>query len=316
MSGQMKSLYSNTDRSILEECKLCPRECGVNRFDDELGYCGVSAGFNIASVCIHRGEEPVISGKEGICNVFFRGCNLRCSYCQNYEISRPSCDNFNTYSDLYAIIDQIIAILEQGIRTVGFVSPSHVVPQMKVIIKELHTKGFRPVIVYNTNSYDKVSTLKSLEGLVDVYLPDFKYVTGKLAAEYSDAADYPVIALKALKEMYYQKGSTLRTGDLGNAENGLLIRHLVLPGHAEESKLLLKTIAEELSTGVNISLMSQYHPTQSVIKHPDLGRSLYREEYESVVAVMEGLGFRNGWTQNMESYLSYRPDFSREHPFE
>ncbi len=316
MSGQIKSVYSDNDRLILKNCTLCPRECGVDRFDGGLGYCGINAGFNVASVCIHRGEEPVISGREGICNVFFRGCNLRCTYCQNYEISRPSYGNFNTYPDLYDIIDKIIVILKKGIRKVGFVSPSHVVPQMKVIIEKLHEKGFNPVIVYNTNSYDKVSTIKSLEGLVDVYLPDLKYVTGKLAKEYSDAADYPGVAIKALREMYYQKGSTLRTDDLGNAENGLLIRHLVLPGHAEESILLLKTIAEELSSGVNISLMSQYHPTQTVIRHANLGRSLYREEYESVVTAMENLGFRNGWIQNMDSYLNYRPDFSREHPFE
>ena len=308
------SIYSGNDRLLLENCTLCPRECGIDRFEGGSGYCGTDAGFNIASVCIHRGEEPVISGSNGICNIFFRGCNLRCIYCQNHEISRVT---FNDRSEpnLAVIIEQVTEILEQGVTAVGFVSPSHVVPQVKVIIEALHAKGFDPVIVYNTNSYDKADTIRSLEGMIDVYLPDIKYVTPHIAAEYSDASDYPAVALKAVKEMYYQKGSVLRTDDRGRAENGLLIRHLVLPGHAEESKLLLTAIAEELSTGVTISLMSQYHPTPQVFNHSTLGRSLYREEYESVIKTMEDLGFRNGWTQDMDSYLNYRPDFSRNHPF-
>ncbi len=310
-----KSIYRGNDRLLLENCTLCPRECGIDRFEGGSGYCGTDGGFNIASVCVHRGEEPVISGSNGICNIFFRGCNLRCIYCQNHEISRVTFDD-RREPDLAVIIEQVTEILEQGVTAVGFVSPSHVVPQVKVIIEALHTKGYDPVIVYNTNSYDKVDTIGSLEGMIDVYLPDIKYVTPHISAEYSDASDYPAVALKAVKEMYYQKGSTLRTDDRGRAESGLLIRHLVLPGHSEESKLVLKTIAEEISTGVTISLMSQYHPTPQVINHSTLGRSLCREEYESVVETMEDLGFRNGWTQDMDSYLNYRPDFSRDHPFE
>jgi putative pyruvate formate lyase activating enzyme len=136
------------------------------------------------------------------------------------------------------------------------------------------------------------------------------------ASEYSDAADYPVVALKAIKEMYYQKGSTLRVDESGRAENGMLIRHLVLPGHVEESKNVLKSIAEELSPGVHLSLMSQYHPTAIVRNHPVLNRSLYKAEYEAVVKTMEDLGFRNGWIQDLDSYRNYRPDFRKEHPFE
>ena len=153
-------------------------------------------------------------------------------------------------------------------------------------------------------------------GLIDVYLPDYKYVTEEIAYEYSDAADYPRIALKAIREMYYQKGSTLPVDHNGRVESGLLIRHLVLPGHAEESKKVLISIAEELSPGVHLSLMSQYHPTPGVSKHQILNRPLYRAEYEDVVATMESLGFRNGWVQDMDSNMNYKPDFSKENPFE
>jgi putative pyruvate formate lyase activating enzyme len=218
--------------------------------------------------------------------------------------------------DLNEALSQIIQILSEGITSVGFVSPSHVVPQVKAIIKGLNSRGFKPLTVYNTNSYDKWTTIRSLEGYIDIYLPDYKYVTKNIAAEYSGAYDYPEVALKAIKEMYYQKGSTLALDARGLAENGLLIRHLVLPGHAEESKKVLYSIVEELSPGVHLSLMSQYHPTDNVRHHPVLNRSLYKEEYESVVETMVSLGFRNGWVQDMDSNINYRPDFSKENPFE
>lgn len=309
-------LYDKIDKALLEDCTLCPRECHVNRFDGGFGYCGIDSGLNIASVCVHKGEEPVISGNNGICNIFFSGCNLRCLFCQNHEISRPLSGITNTGKDLVTVLDKIEEILYYGINAVGFVSPSHVVPLVKVIINGLHSRNIKPVTIYNTNSYDKVETIRSLDGLIDVYLPDYKYVTRELALEYSDAEDYPSVAFKAIKEMYYQKGSTLRTDENGVAENGMLIRHLVLPGHSEESKLVLRLIAEELSPGVHLSLMSQYHPTYLVNAHPVLNRTLYKEEYEAVVEEMNKLGFRNGWVQDMDSNVNYRPDFRRENPFE
>jgi len=313
---QQADINDENDRLILENCTLCPRECRINRFDGNTGYCRTDAGFNIASVCIHRGEEPVISGSEGICNIFFNGCNLRCIYCQNHEISQCGRQANGQVMNLTELLDRIINILSGGISSVGFVSPSHVVPQVKAIIRGLNERGFNPVTVYNTNGYDKRETIKSLSGLIDIYLPDYKYASGELAARYSGAFDYPEVALKAIKEMYFQKGSSLITDENGKAECGLLIRHLVLPGHAEESKKVLKIIAEELSPGVHLSLMSQYHPTDQVKNHLVLSRSLYRSEYESVVETMESLGFRNGWVQEMDSNITYRPDFSKENPFE
>jgi len=309
-------IYDSDNRLILENCTVCPRECRINRFEGGTGYCGISAGFNIASICIHRGEEPVISGRNGICNIFFSGCNLHCIYCQNHEISQNNSLVPDSAMDLSVVLDKISGILSDDISAVGFVSPSHVVPQVKEIIKGLNSMGLRPVTVYNTNSYDKAETIRSLSGLIDVYLPDYKYVTPALAFEFSDAHDYPEVALRAIKEMYYQKGSVLRTDKNGRAENGMLIRHLVLPGHAEESKKVLLSIAEELSPGVHLSLMSQYHPAHRVMNIPDLNRSLYREEYESVVEYMNSLGFRNGYVQEMDSHISYRPDFRKDDPFE
>jgi len=310
------SIYDRTYREMLSNCSLCPRECGVNRFEGETGYCGADAGMNIASICIHRGEEPAISGPGGICNIFFSGCNLRCVYCQNYDISRPGAGCRNDYSDLSDVLDAVITMLSSGIKAVGFVSPSHVVPQVRAITEGLIARGYNPVTVYNTNGYDKKETIKSLEGLIDIYLPDFKYASPEIAGKYSDASDYPEIVLSALREMYYQMGSVLATDDEGRAERGILIRHLVLPGHVEESKKVLKMIAEELSPGISLSLMSQYHPMPGVKDQFGLDRRLYRSEYESVVKEMENLGFRNGWVQDLDSYRNYRPDFRKDHPFE
>jgi putative pyruvate formate lyase activating enzyme len=214
------------------------------------------------------------------------------------------------------VLDHVEEILSHDINAVGFVSPSHVIPQVRSIIKGLNLRGLKPITVYNTNGYDRPEAIRSLSGLIDVYLPDYKYCTPKIAFEYSDSINYPEVTFKAVKEMYFQKGSTLRVDKSGRAENGMLIRHLVLPGHAEESKKVLRTIAEELSPGIHLSLMSQYHPTGFVINHPLLSRTLYRSEYDSVVKEMEVLGFRNGWIQDMDSFQNYRPDFSMEHPFE
>lgn len=312
---QHQEIYEEGDRLILENCNLCPRNCRVDRIGGGKGYCCTDGGLNVCSICIHKGEEPAISGSKGICNIFFSGCNLHCIYCQNHQISRKGSSILTDQYDLQAILDQIETILLKGIVAVGFVSPSHVVPQVKAIIKGLNARGFKPITIYNTNSYDRAETIRSLSGIIDVYLPDYKYVNSEIARQYSDASDYPSVAIKAIKEMYYQKGSSFVVDEGGAVENGLLIRHLVLPGHTDESKQVLRSIAEELSPGVHLSLMSQYHPTKEVDNHATLNRSLYREEYDSVVEEMERLGFRNGWIQDMDSFENYRPDFSKENPF-
>lgn len=300
----------------LADCRLCPRNCGADRFGDKLVYCKSDSSFYISSICIHRGEEPPISGPHGICNIFFGHCNLQCVYCQNHQIS----DNQDIFAarrwNLKDVLAEVIRCLDAGCKGVGFVSPTHFVPQFKVIVNALHDLGLHPPIVYNTNGYDTVETLKGIEELVDIWLPDFKYMDSGLSKKYSDADDYPGIAANALKEMYRQKGSSLITDDDGVAERGILIRHLVLPGHVQNSIDVLRFIAEEVSTSIHISLMSQYHPTFSVNDTPPLNRPLYQEEYFRVVDEFYRSGFRNGFIQDLESYESYRPDFNQQHPFE
>jgi putative pyruvate formate lyase activating enzyme len=217
---------------------------------------------------------------------------------------------------LQEIVNNIIQILDQGINIVGFVSPSHVIPQMKTIIHELHNQKRFPVIVFNTNAYDKVDTIKSLEGLIDIYLPDLKYMDASIAKEYSDAKDYPEVATKSIKEMFRQKGSRLEMDDDGNAKSGLIVRHLVLPGNVENSIAVLRFIANELSPDVHLSLMSQYYPSPVVEKHPILGRPITKKEYDCVIDEMDKLGFHRGWVQEMESTEFYKPDFTKKNPFE
>lgn len=309
-------MYSEEEISQLSKCTLCPRNCKANRFSDKLGYCNSDAGFNISSICIHKGEEPVISGKKGICNVFFPHCNLQCVYCQNHDISRNSGNIYAENLSFEAVIKRICAILDVTENIVGFVSPSHYIPQMMAIIRGIHKAGKRPIFVYNTNGYDKAEMLRMLEGVIDVYLPDFKYIDSTLAFEYSGARNYPEVALSALKEMYRQKGSTLIVNEDGIAESGIIIRHLVLPGAVEQATEVLHHIAEEFSPKLHISLMAQYFPTEEVRNHPKLGRPITVEEYNKVVETFHNLGFSRGWVQDLESHTRFRPDFSEDQPFE
>ena len=300
----------------LEDCALCPRNCHANRLAGKTGYCKSDASFNIASICIHRGEEPAISGTDGICNIFFDHCNLQCIYCQNHQISNNSSNRTIHHADLDKVISRITAILDLGINRVGFVSPSHFIPQMKMIINIIQSLGYKPVWVYNTNGYDKPETLRTLEGIIDVYLPDFKYRDSGLARKYSGAGDYPEIAAKALREMYRQKGAALIVDDNHAAESGIIVRHLVLPGHVSNSLHVLKFLSEELSPRIHVSLMAQYYPTKNVENHPKLGRGITETEYLQVVEEMEKLGMFNGWIQEFDSSEFYRPDFDHPHPFE
>lgn len=306
-------MYTENEKMILSSCSVCPRNCGVDRMNGQKGFCGLDASMNIASICVHKGEEPVIIGDTGICNIFFSGCNLRCIYCQNYEISRPSSvsDNYT----LESALDTIEGILSTGVRSVGFVSPSHVIPQVMAILRGMKERGLKAVTIYNTNCFDKVETIRELDGLIDVFLPDFKYVSSEISRDYSFAEEYCEVAIKALREMYRQKGSTLIIDDNGMITNGLIVRHLVLPGHVDESIEVLRMLADELSPGVYLSLMSQYYPTEAVANHPMLLRPITVEEYEKVVEEMEHLGYRHGWRQEMDSSKTYRPDFSSDTPF-
>jgi putative pyruvate formate lyase activating enzyme len=307
--------FTNKEHKLLTNCTLCQHKCCADRLSDKLGFCKSDAGFGISSVCSHRGEEPVISGKKGICNIFFSRCNLQCIYCQNHHISRNTGFIVEEKPSLKDLTYRICSVLEQTENIVGFVSPSHQIPQMMAIIRELHKAGKHPITVYNTNGYDRVETLRMLEGIIDVYLPDFKYSDSNLARKYSQTADYPDAARLALKEMHRQKGSTLLLNDRNIAESGIIVRHLVLPGSADQSIEVLRCIAEEISPGLHISLMSQYYPTEMVGTHPVLNRTLTRHEFERVVEAFHQFGFYRGWVQDLESNSVFRPDFFKQQPF-
>lgn len=300
----------------MQNCDFCPHACHADRHSGRLGYCCSDDGFNISSICLHKGEEPVISGEKGICNVFFSRCNMQCVYCQNHQISRHGTGVQEKKYSLEEAVDAIEALLSDGCRHVGFVSPSHMIPQMLQIIAAIKKRGLQAIFVYNSNAYDSVITLKILEGIIDIYLPDFKYMEDETALEYSGVKNYTFHATAAIREMFRQKGSTLVLDEHGMAVSGLIIRHLVLPGQTENSRKVLKYIAEEISNRVHISLMSQYYPTPAVQFHEKLSRRITAEEYHSVCDEMERLGLYRGWVQELESYDTYRPDFGQRHPFE
>ncbi len=305
--------------------------------------------IHVSSIVLHRGEEPPISGVKGIVNVFFPSCNMQCVYCQNWEISCR--DTRGTVMRLDEVCDAIVRLLPQSENNLGFVSPTHFVLQLISIVAELHKRGFNPTIVYNTNGYELPETIRSLEGIVDVWLPDFKYSDDDLAVALSQAPDYSKYALSSIKEMVYQVGTTLHMDEKGIARRGIIIRHLVLPGFVDNSLGVLQFIAESLSPNLHLSLMSQYYPPGnpafvfpdpgakekprksqigelSLILHcrinpphvvsgvKSLARPITLEEYETVVDSFHANGFTRGWLQEYESHRSYRPDFSKDHPFD
>ena len=256
-------------------------------------------------------------------NVFFTSCNMECVYCQNWEISCRGTEGIEMTAG--EVCDEIIRLLPLSENNLGFVSPTHFVPQMVSIVEELRRRGHNPTIIYNTNGYELASTLRTLEGIVDVWLPDFKYSDDALALELSGAPGYSEYALAALKEMVHQVGTTLHTDDRGIARRGIIIRHLVLPGLVENSIGVLKLIAEQLSSNLHISLMSQYYPpdrhvaenrNSQIVNRKSLHRPVTRPEYETVIEAFHTFGFTRGWLQEYESHRNYRPDFSKDQPFE
>ncbi len=295
-------------------CNNCPRQCNVSRGAMEFGFCNTDDQPLISSIFLHRGEEPIISGIKGICNVFFAHCNLQCVYCQNYQISLNDRFDMNWRISVDETVVKIAEQLDKGVKLLGFVSPSHQTNQMLRIVDGLWSLGYKPTIVYNSNGYDSVETLRKLEGVIDVYLPDFKYFSNDISHKYSGVTDYFDVASAALREMYKQKGSTMLLDDDGLVESGIIVRHLVLPGLVDESVKILEYIADEISPFLHISLMSQYYPTDHVCGDKILNRKVSVSEYAKVVKRLEELGF-DGWIQDIESSELYRPDFYRDTPF-
>lgn len=304
-------------RNFLKNCSLCPRLCGVDRFTENKGFC--HSGFYpiVSSFTAHRGEEPLISGTNGAGNIFFGNCNLACVYCQNYEISQNwlrECKNQISFEQL---ADIMIHLQNKECHNIGLVSPTHFTYQILEALDIAISRGLKIPIIYNSNGYDSVEVLKLLEGIIDIYLPDFKYGLNEDAKEYSKVNNYFDFASMAIKEMFRQVGSDLIIED-GVLKRGLIIRHLVLPNNLAESEKIFKFISEELSDEVYISLMSQYYPTNKASQYILLNRTLRFSEYQKAINLLEKYNLKNGWIQHLESYDYYRPRFleSRENPFE
>jgi putative pyruvate formate lyase activating enzyme len=300
----------------LTECDICPRECGANRLEGKLGRCHSGSLPIVASYCAHRGEEPVLSGTRGSGTIFFGNCNMRCLYCQNYQISQqPEAQKKNEIS--VAVLAERMLYLQDELKchNINLVTPSHFVPQIVGALVEAVPRGLHLPLVYNTSSYDSLKTLKELDGIISIFLADIRYADNKLARRYSHARNYVDHARAAIIEMQRQVGDLVLDED-GIAQKGLIVRHLILPNDIAGSADSLKWLVKKVSPRVAVSIMSQYYPTHRAYKYEELDRKITPEEYQKVVDLVERLDIENGWLQGMESTETYRPDFMYEQPFE
>jgi putative pyruvate formate lyase activating enzyme len=299
----------------LAACDLCPRNCGVNRLAGEEGFCHSGALPLVSSFCAHRGEEPALSGEHGSGTIFFSNCNLRCVYCQNFQISQNPDGQITNAVSLHTLADYMLNLQQQGCHNINLVSPTHFIAQILEALSLAIAGGLRLPLVYNTNAYERLDVLRELEGVVDIYLPDIKYAEDNAAIKYSSARGYPKTARLAIREMWRQVGALITGGD-GIAERGLIVRHLILPEGVSGTQSSLTWLAE-LSTELTLSLMSQYYPAHHASRYAALGRPITAAEHEAALRFLEEAGLENGWIQDLESPGNYRPDFERPgHPFE
>ena len=310
-SGELKRRAEALE-ARLASCDICPRECGVNRLEGERGFCHSAYLPIVCTICAHQGEEPAISGNRGSGTVFFGNCNLRCVYCQNYQISQDWEKQESREMDFPKLAEGMLYLQDElGCHNINFVSPSHFVPQLVRAVLEAVPLGLRVPLVYNTNGYDSLATLRELEGIIDVYLPDLRYASDRWARKLSQSPDYVARTRSAIKEMYRQVGE-LAVDECGVAQRGLIVRHLILPNGLSGSEESLTWLAQEVSPAVTVSIMSQYFPSHHAPKIPLLPRTISASEYAEVLTVLDEAGLENGWVQEMGASESYLPDFERE----
>ena len=314
-SGELKRRAEALE-ARLESCDICPRECGVNRLAGEPGFCHSGRLPIVSAVCSHHGEEPAISGSKGSGTIFFGNCNMRCVYCQNHQISQNWKKQAHREMDFHVLAERMLYLQDElGCHNINFVSPSHSAPQLVRAVLEAVPMGLRLPLVYNTSGYDSLKSLKELEGIISIYLPDLRYASDKWAKKLSQAPDYVTHSRAAIKEMYRQVGG-LVVDEAGLAERGLIVRHLILPNRLAGSRESLTWLAEEVSPEVTVSIMSQYFPSHRAKKIPSLSRTITEPEYAEVIELLDRLGLENGWVQEMGASDSYLPDFERQgHPF-
>jgi putative pyruvate formate lyase activating enzyme len=297
---------------MLEHCRVCPRDCDNNRLKDELAACYSGLLPIVSSYTPHFGEEPALTGTRGAGNIFLGLCNLRCVYCQNYQISQTFKEQHKNQISFERLAEIFLELQERGCHNINWVSPTHFAPQLAKSLLIAAEQGLHLPVVYNTNAYDSVEVLRLLDGIVDIYLPDLKYSDNEMGREYSKVKGYVEHSRAALKEMFRQTGDTLVYDENGILQRGLVIRLLVLPNDIGGIYESLKWIREELSPKVAVSLMAQYFPTNKVTleRYPLISRKIRWREWLEAIDHMESLGMEEGWLQDYESAAEYyRPDF-------
>lgn len=303
ISGELRERKKRA-REILASCTLCPRNCKVDRLHDQLGFC--RSGFlpKVSSYNAHHGEEPPISGTRGSGTIFFSHCNLSCAYCQNWPISQMgqgqevSCER---------LAGMMLELQERGCHNINFVTPSHMIAQILMALEIAVPLDFTLPLVYNTSGYDSLDSLKLLQGVIDIYMPDIRYTDSGAAEKYSGAGDYPAVNQAALKEMWRQVGELQVDGE-GIASRGMLVRHLVLPNGLSQTREALKFLSREISPEVHLSLMSQFFPAHKANQTAELGRSISREEYRQALEWAEEYDLENGWHQELDDSGGGPPD--------
>lgn len=276
-----------------ENCLLCPRKCGINRSTGQTGVCGVSSEIKVARAALHYWEEPCISGKRGSGAVFFSGCSLHCVFCQNREISDGKAGKVISKERLS---DIFMELADKGANNINLVTPGQYIPDIVWAVNDAKSRGMKLPIIYNTSGYENVTELKLLEGIVDVYLPDFKYMNSTLSARYSRAKDYPSVAKQALSEMVRQQPDVVIDDATGLIQKGVIVRQLLLPGHVNDAKAVLKYLYDTYHDHVYISMMSQFTPI-ALKDYPEINRTVTRREYERLVDYALEIGITNAFIQ-------------------
>lgn len=276
-----------------KNCLLCPRKCGINRSTGQTGVCGVSSEIKVARAALHYWEEPCISGKRGSGAVFFSGCSLHCVFCQNREISDGKAGKLISKERLS---DIFMELADKGANNINLVTPGQYIPDIVWAVNDAKSRGMKLPIIYNTSGYENVTELKLLEDIVDVYLPDFKYMDSTLSARYSRAKDYPSVAKQALSEMVRQQPDVVIDDSTGLIQKGVIVRQLLLPGHVNDAKAVLKYLYDTYHDHVYISMMSQFTPI-ALKDYPEINRTVTRREYERLVDYALEIGITNAFIQ-------------------
>ena len=276
-----------------ENCLLCPRKCGINRAAGQTGVCGVSAEIRVARAALHYWEEPCISGKRGSGAVFFSGCSLHCVFCQNREISDGKAGKVISKERLS---DIFMELADKGANNINLVTPGQYIPDIVRAVNDAKSRGMKLPIVYNTSGYENADELKQLEGIVDVYLPDFKYMDSALSAKYSRAKDYPSVAKQAISEMVRQQPGVVIDDATGLIQKGVIVRQLLLPGHVNDAKAILKYLHDTYQDSIYISMMSQFTPI-ALKDYPEINRTVTRREYERLIDYAIKIGITNAFIQ-------------------